>query len=192
MTGKSPRSVIVRCVEEGTSSPPKSIHETGIDRVLNRPILSWCDHCGTYGMGGPGFFGLELASNSVHHSEFLVLTLWGADEWLRLNGRWLAAHPKYYRMCRPMFSSLPPTFGVYEKWDEVTPCLLGSSITQFNLNDYSCEMRLIQGSVVHVLELPENKKVLPPHGSGEIRQWPDNEKVADAWVVSSETLHCID
>lgn len=97
--GKSPRSVIIRCVEDSSSVPPKTISETGVGRVLNRRIVSWCDHCGTYGIGGPGFFGLELEGTDTHQTEYLVLTLWGADEWLLLDDCWLAANPKYHGIC---------------------------------------------------------------------------------------------
>lgn len=36
---------------------------------------------GTYGMGGPGFFGLRL------DGEWLVVALWGAAEWMTAYGR---------------------------------------------------------------------------------------------------------
>lgn len=39
---------------------------------------------GTYGMGGPGFFALELA-----HRDWLVVAVWGAGSWITCRGRLL-------------------------------------------------------------------------------------------------------
>jgi len=61
--------------------------------VAGRIIGEICSHVGTYGMGGPGFFGLRL------DSEWLVIAIWGAAEWMTAQGRCLGDtfHQKYGR-----------------------------------------------------------------------------------------------
>ncbi len=60
-------------------------------RVIGRKIVKWSSGCGSYGQGGPGFFGLYLGGFGEYPSEWLILTLWGAANWLHVNGRPLMA-----------------------------------------------------------------------------------------------------
>ena len=39
---------------------PLSIEAFGNEVLKNSHIVDVCTYCGTYGMGGPGFFGLKL------------------------------------------------------------------------------------------------------------------------------------
>lgn len=78
------------------SNRPGRLRDLSEARVVGRRVLQWSSHRGTYGMGGPGFFGLELEAKDDHPQEWLVLTIWGAASWLLLDGRWIEAHPKFY------------------------------------------------------------------------------------------------
>jgi len=49
-------------------------------QFVGQPVLEICTHLGSYGMGGPGFFGLRFATG------WIVYRLWGASRWLTLNG----------------------------------------------------------------------------------------------------------
>jgi hypothetical protein len=51
------------------------------NQIVGRAVDEVCKDVGTYGMGGPGFFGLRLAD------EWLVISMWGADSWIQINGR---------------------------------------------------------------------------------------------------------
>lgn len=53
------------------------------DEVVGATVRGWTPNAGTYGMGGPGFVGLDLGD------RWLVVTLWGAASWLRLDDRLL-------------------------------------------------------------------------------------------------------
>jgi len=50
-------------------------------KVVGRRVDGLSIYLGTYGMGGPGFFGLSLGS------EWLVVAIWGAASWIRADGR---------------------------------------------------------------------------------------------------------
>lgn len=58
------------------------------DDVVGRTVHGWTAHAGTYGMGGPGFVGLDLGGT------WLVVTLWGAGSWIRLDDRLLDEVPR--------------------------------------------------------------------------------------------------
>lgn len=55
-------------------------------KVIGREIVGWIPYAGTYGMGGPGFVGFDLKD------EWLIFAIWGAADWMRLDGRLLADH----------------------------------------------------------------------------------------------------
>jgi hypothetical protein len=61
--------------------------------VEGRQVLGFIPYAGTYGMGGPGFFALQLAAGNGRPTEWLVCMLWGAGNRMLVNRRWLAAHP---------------------------------------------------------------------------------------------------
>jgi len=44
---------------------PSKIEEFGIEKLKNSRITDVSTLCGTYGMGGPGFFGLRLQGNTA-------------------------------------------------------------------------------------------------------------------------------
>lgn len=54
------------------------------ERVVGRTVDEVRTYVGTYGMGGPGFFGLRLGD------EWLVVAIWGADSWIEADGRIVA------------------------------------------------------------------------------------------------------
>lgn len=51
------------------------------EMVVGRTVDEICLYVGTYGMGGPGFFGLRLGT------EWLVVAIWGAASWILVDGR---------------------------------------------------------------------------------------------------------
>ena len=61
------------------------------EMVVGRTVEQICTHVGTYGMGGPGFFGLRLGS------EWLVIAIWGGfvDRDQRPNrSGWILGHER--------------------------------------------------------------------------------------------------
>jgi hypothetical protein len=173
-------------IDASIRRPPR-LREVGVARVVGRRIVGWRSNYGSYGMGGPGFFGLELAATDRWPAEHLVLTLWAAAEWLMLDGVWVEAHPNQYHLQRPLFANVGPD----ESWDDVTPRLVGGSIERFDLAHASCRMLVRKGTEEHILELPRNTAILPLRGgSMTARRWNPLEKTIDAWVVCDGNLEC--
>jgi hypothetical protein len=69
----------------GPSGPLRPFVPGPLDatRVVDREIEEWTTSAGTYGMGGPGFVGFRAGA------DWLIIAVWGAGDWLRLDGRLL-------------------------------------------------------------------------------------------------------
>ncbi|WP_282628369.1 hypothetical protein [Empedobacter sedimenti] len=59
---------------------PESISEVDPTRLIGRKITAIKKHVGTYGMGGPGYFGILLDDE-----EYLVYTVWAADRYVHFD-----------------------------------------------------------------------------------------------------------
>lgn len=111
--------------------------EATADEVQGRTILEIAYYAGTYGMGGPAFFGMRLSASHSAPEEWLLCTLWAAGFLMRVNDRRLLAHPDHDAYERPLYGtgfkrsevgSLEPT---NETWDEFQPLVIGQSIQRF-------------------------------------------------------------
>lgn len=69
----------------GPSAPLVPFRPDPIDAtdVVGATVQAWTANAGTYGMGGPGFVALDLGG------RWLVVTLWGAGSWIRVDDRLL-------------------------------------------------------------------------------------------------------
>jgi hypothetical protein len=175
---------IIACTEESTGRAPDTLRAIGMDRVRGRMVRAWSPYFGSYGMGGPGFFELLLDSKGAQPPEHLVLRLWGAAEWLLLDGRWLSAHPDFWPTERPCYTDLPGL----ERSDAVSPVLVGGHLQEMTIEDDACRLEIQRFDARHVLEVPRELARLPMYGSGSSRTWPAGDSLWDAWVVTSSHL----
>jgi hypothetical protein len=165
----------------GRYRPAVSLRRLGIGRILGREIIGWHHSLGSYGMGGPGFFGLHFAPTDSFPDEWLVLTLWAADNWLLFDGHWVAAHPNQYHVQHPLVSY----FGGDEEWDELSDKLIHATIIDAEIRQNASRIDFEKGGVPHVLEIPEDTGLLPLHGGSLApHQWKPDESQLDAWIIS--------
>ena len=113
--------------------------------VVGRTIDEVCTHVGTYGMGGPGFFGLRLGS------EWLVVAIWGAASWIEADGRIVE-------------DGFWDTSGRHRPWitdegDELTERLVSQSITSFAVAGRSLVIG-VGGVTLTIAESPEHRPIL--------------------------------
>ena len=166
---------------------PIRLRDAGMERCLGREVLEWSANRGSYGMGGPGFFGLRLKSNGKYPEEWFTLTLWGAADWLLLNDRWVSAHPRYYHIQEPLYSN----FGEDQTWDEVTTLIEGALLEEMEVDSDHFVLTLCKGSVRVCLQLPQHTDRLPRFGGTDrARSWNPAEEVQDAWVFCEGSLYC--
>lgn len=145
--------------------------------LLGRKVASFSSCCGTYDHGGPGFIGFELEADSVNPKEWLILCLWGAGQWLTVNGRWLEAHPIQYNIQNPMMSNFPNA-----KWDEFSPLVVGLFVDWFDVGKKSCEINIGNAHIV----LSQNPNDRPFYtGIGKSRRLSKSDDLRKAWIIAS-------
>ncbi len=131
--------------------------------VIGRRVDEVKTIVGTYGMGGPGFFGLRLGS------EWLVLSLWGASEWIHVDNRLVT-------------DSYGPMAGRPLPWihdiDELTPRLVGTDIASFQVARHSLRITFSNGAVLEVEESADRRPIL--QGSKQPRAFSPEDDLTRA------------
>lgn len=141
--------------------------------ILQRRIRSICTHISSYGMGGAGFLGLELAPNESRPKEWLVLCFWGAAQWCLFDGMPIERPYQF-----PDLPALGP--------DAFARAVLDGEIIDANIEDKSCELLIkVSAGGVSRLEVPLDTTRLPVYGgTGGRRMLAPADSLWDAWVVS--------
>jgi hypothetical protein len=157
------------------------------ESVEGRVVLAVTYIAGTYGMGGPGFFGLRLDKKDDCPEEWLLCTLWNADNWMLVNGRCLAAHPEQQEEFKPLTGSVykrNDCGGLHatgQTWDEFSPLVLGHKIRRFQCEKHCCEL-VIGETRLEIVEDPKARPIL--FGSKKPRQLAWNQDLREAWVLA--------
>ena len=143
---------------------------------------------GSYGMGGYGFLGLKLESNDLRSEEWLVCTLFGAENWINVNGNWLGANQQE-DVQRPLHghnwvadqSGIRTAKGSY---DEFTPMVVGQMLTQFECKKHYC--RLAVGDAV--LQITPDATTHPLfRGNGRLRKLTLRDDLRFAWILAKDS-----
>jgi hypothetical protein len=166
---------------------PIRLRDAGKARCLGRKVLDWSAHLGSYGMGGPGFFGLRLKKTNLFPEEWMALTLWDADQWMLLDGCWLSCHPRYYQQQKPLWGGTSEE----DAWDHISPKLIGSTIEKVAVGAGSFAFQLIGKEGLAELILPTDTERLPKLGGvDQFRYWCQGESPLDAWVFFRHEIYC--
>ncbi|MEM9556555.1 MAG: hypothetical protein AAGC60_20015 [Acidobacteriota bacterium] len=102
---------------------------------------------GTYGMGGAGFFGLRL------QDDWLVIALWGSGDWIEIEGRVLTD-------CYFDDDGRQRPWLVEDEPDEITPRIVGQTISRLDLSARSLCLELGSGLEVRIEESAARRPVL--------------------------------
>lgn len=123
---------------------------------------------GTYGMGGPGFFGIRLGE------EWLIIALWGAGEWIRADGLLVVDHwyEEYGR-------AIP---WICNNSDRLSPKIIGRQIISSEIKPHSMEIVLSRGFSVSIDESHEYRPIL--EGPKEPRTFVDSDDLRKAVFLS--------
>jgi hypothetical protein len=152
------------------------------ESVIGAVVEEISMRCGTYGMGGPGFAGLRIGTD-----RWLILTLWGAANWLQIDGRPIEAGSdsdgKNARF-DPIVSE-DVTFG-RDRTRSYTDCLasavsLPATITEFVFSGHSGHL-VLGGHRIAIAESPEDRPVY--RGSGASLAFHADDDVAKAWILA--------
>ncbi|OQP44648.1 hypothetical protein A4H97_09795 [Niastella yeongjuensis] len=112
---------------------PILLRDTPVHQVIGLKVKDVVTYLGTYGMGGPGFFGLLLSN-----AEFLTYAVWGAGNYVIINDRVVECSTDLYKKTRPWMSN----FGGNETWDDLTTYISGSVIENITLTTDACTLSL--------------------------------------------------
>jgi hypothetical protein len=162
---------------------PDTLTARGASELVGAQIAGWCNILGSYGMGGPGFFGLLLPPRAgAAYREYLVFAAWGADQYVLLDGRVLDAAPRYRDQYGPWLA------GGDEGRAALDAALIGASIEAAEVADDHLRMTLSHRGRAHVLEYLRHDPRLPPMGGGGPRE-PAYEEgtIADYLVFQPES-----
>ena len=142
--------------------------------VLGRTVREISAFVGTYGMGGPGFFGLR-----IDNDEWLVISLWGAAEWILVDDRLISdIFGEKYDRPKPWMSSEADTLALEQR-------LVGSSITALDIRMKSLDIRFSSGSRMVIDETSARRPIL--EGSREPRVLLPDEDLRQAVFMSPTT-----
>lgn len=159
------------------SAPLIAFHPLPISAsdVLGKVVQEVSDCVGTYGMGGPGFFGLRLGR------EWLVVAVRGAAEWMTARGRNVgdSFHDNYGRP-RPWLADW-----ISENPDELSPHLLGGTISSIAVEKHSMKIELDNGFDLTIAEAPDDRPIF--EGSKEARRFTTSDDLRRAVFLAPTT-----
>jgi hypothetical protein len=149
-------------------------------RVADLPQEVWQDclivdsssYLGSYGMGGPGFFGLKCRKGL--RSFWIVFVLWGAAEWLTLDGKLLKS------------GLTESERELYEDRGVIAEeTVHGGSLQSIDFTADYVTLTVRKADAAHIFELRRDGTTLPPwRGSGEKKVFPSHESLKDAIIIS--------
>ena len=132
-------------------------------QVIGKVILEWSPYCGTYGMGGPGFLGFRLRKGQP---KWLIISIWGADEWVYACGRSLGGRPT--ERSRPWATQ----YAGMEKWDELTEKVVGRKIARLTVDQKSMELQLDTG---FAMQIQPSARTRRPFRGGNLRSFSSDD-----------------
>lgn len=134
------------------------------EQVIGRTVQEICPCLGTYGMGGPGFFGLRLGS------EWLIIAVWGAGDWMTARGRCVG--DAYYR------EHGHPTPWLAGESDELAVSLVGQRVRSIAVRRHSLRIVFENELDLTIEEASDHRPVL--EGTKEPRRFTDEDDLRRA------------
>lgn len=143
--------------------------------IVGRTIDEISEHVGTYGMGGPGFFGLRFSS------EWLVIALWGASEWMTAEGRCVGDpfHDDHGRP-RPWLADWDT-----DQPDELSAHLVGQKVKSIDVQRHSLKIILANQFDLTIEEGADRRPVF--QGNKQPRKFTDTDDLQKAVFLSPTT-----
>ena len=164
---------------------PSNIEEFGCEKFKNSHVVDVCTCCGTYGMGGPGFFGLKLQGE--YGTRWLTYCIWSASEHILFNDNVLECHSNYAKKYSPLI-----TFDDYSntlaKFREL---LSGMTIKEVEVTEESIKIMLVDSyETLHSIESYKCSDKFPEQGgTGKKRNSFETGEMKDYWLVIYDETH---
>ncbi|OWR32319.1 hypothetical protein CDO73_01545 [Saccharibacillus sp. O23] len=159
---------------------PQTLLELDIQTLKGKQILGYSTHLGTYGMGGPGFFGLLIDRDG--EPEYLVYAVWSSDQYTMMDHRVIGCHIRHNATHRPWISRWTGE-SEENQWDELTDRLIGSTISEVSLSEARFDIEIMNKGQTHKLTFYRYSEELPPQGNGEPRKPAFTEGTIGSYIV---------
>ena len=164
---------------------PLSIEAFGNEVLKNSHIVDVCTYCGTYGMGGPGFFGLKLQGE--YGTRWLTYCIWSAGEHILFDDHVLECHPDHAEKYAPLI-----VFDDYaNRLSKFKELLSDMTIKEVALSQESIEIMLVDSyDKLHYIKSYKCSDKFPEQsGTGKKRNSFENGKMSDYWLVTYDETH---
>jgi hypothetical protein len=146
------------------------------DAIVGRRIDELSPAVGTYGMGGPGFFGLRLGR------EWLVVAIWGAADWMSAAGRCVGdAFYDNYGRPKPWLADW--RWGCWE--DEFSRKVIGQCVRSLTLEPHYLQIMLEDGFELTIEEPSDRRPVY--EGTGQPRVFGNDDDLRTCVFLSPTT-----
>ncbi|MBQ9779837.1 MAG: hypothetical protein IJW00_02715 [Clostridia bacterium] len=164
---------------------PLNIEEFESETLKNSHIVDVCTCCGTYGMGGPGFFGLKLQGE--FGKRWLTYCIWAAGEHILFDDSILECHPDYAEKYSPLiaFDDYSNSFAKFKKM------LLDMTIKEVTVSKDSIEIALIDNhGKTHLIHSYKYSEKFPEQGgTGKKRNSFETGEMKDYWLITYDGTH---
>jgi len=159
---------------------PTTILDIKLEKLIGKQIIGSSSYLGSYGMGGPGFFGILIERNGME--EYLTYAVWASGQYIMMDDRVFECHLKYNNSYRPWISKWAGE-SEENQWDELSHILNGSIITGILLNETELKIEILSNEVNHNITFYTYKDTLPPLGNGEARKPAFTEGTIGKYIV---------
>ena len=164
---------------------PLNIEQFGKDKFINSKIVDVCTCCGTYGMGGPGFFGLKLQGD--YGTRWLTYCIWEAGEHVLFDGRVLECNPNFAEQYNPLiiFDDYSNSLAALKE------SLIDMTIKEILLSGEEFEMKLMDNhSNPHSIQTFKFSDRFPEQGgTGQKRNSFETGEMKDYLLVTYDETH---
>lgn len=159
---------------------PSKIEEFGIEKLKNSRIIDVCMFCGTYGMGGPGFFGLKLQGE--YGIRWLNYCIWAASEHILYDDKVLRCFPDYEKIYKPLILN-DDFLNTFAKFKDL---LSDMTIKEVLLSKDCIEIVLIDShKAEHSLQSYKFSEKFPEQGGTQKkRNSYDTGEMKDYWFIT--------
>lgn len=164
---------------------PLNIEQFDTKNFSGSHILDVCTNCGTYGMGGPGFFDLKLQGD--YGTRWLTYCTWSAGEHILFDQKVLECHPKYSEQYKPLIS-----FEEYSNsLEKLKELLTNMKIEDILVSKDSFEIKLIDRNLeTHLIQSYRFSDKFPEQGgTGKKRNSFETGEMKDYLLVTYDDTH---
>jgi hypothetical protein len=135
--------------------------------VVGRTVVEYSTMVGTYGMGGPGFFGLSFGD------EWLVVAVWGAASWMIAENRFILDY-RHLEHARPEPWIVEPDL----EHNSLATRIIRNTISGIHVDAKSLRIEFVDGFCLEID--PDPSKRPEWEGTGQLKLFAEEDDLRRA------------